>query len=293
MRKLKILLIFTVISAFGMSCGAEAPKTLFPYPQAPDTISSLERRSDYIISHFWDKCDLSKPIKDEEGLENAFQDYAVFFQFAHKQIVLTSINDLMNKAQSNTRNFMMLARIAEKSLYDVGGVIWSDEAYLPFAENVVKSSKIKDIEKLRYKNQIAKIYNNRIGAVAQQLEYTDIDGKRKKSDSLEADNILVFFNDPDCDDCRILRLRLSTDVALNKLIEDGKLQVLCIYPGAYSKEWADDAKRYSDLWEIGASENADTKYDLRLIPNIYVLDKDKKIVMKNATLDDLHSFFKN
>lgn len=82
-------------------------------------------------------------------------------------------------------------------------------------------------------------------------------------------------------------------MALNKLIEDGKLQVLCIYPGEYSKEWAEDARRYSDLWEIGASEDADTKYDLRLIPNIYILDKDKKIIMKNATLNDLHTFFKN
>lgn len=293
MKKIKILLVFTFVAAFNIVYGQEAPKTLFPYPQAPDTISSLESRSNYIISHFWDKCDLSKPIKDEEGLEKAFQDYAVFFQFAHRQIVLTSINDLMNKAQSNPKNFMMLARIAEKSLYDVDGVLWSDEAYLPFAEYVVKSSKIKNIEKLRYKNQIEKINENKIGAVAQQFEYTDTNGSRKKFNSSETDNTLLFFNDPDCEDCRILRLRLSTDMALNKLIEDGKLQVLCIYPGEYSKEWAEDARRYSDLWEIGASEDADTKYDLRLIPNIYILDKDKKIIMKNATLNDLHTFFKN
>ena len=30
----------------------EAPKTLFPYPQAPDTIKSFQDRANYVIIHF-------------------------------------------------------------------------------------------------------------------------------------------------------------------------------------------------------------------------------------------------
>ena len=40
------------------------PKTLFPYPVAPDTIKTFENRVNYIVPRFWDKYDLSKPITD-------------------------------------------------------------------------------------------------------------------------------------------------------------------------------------------------------------------------------------
>ena len=47
------------------------PKTLFPYPVAPDTIKMFENRVNYIVPRFWEKYDLSKPIADLQAFDGA------------------------------------------------------------------------------------------------------------------------------------------------------------------------------------------------------------------------------
>ncbi|MEG0559449.1 MAG: DUF5106 domain-containing protein [Muribaculaceae bacterium] len=289
MKKLGLLSLFISLLLCNVSALAqeEKPKTLFPYPIVPDTIVTLENRSNFLVSHFWEKCDLSKPIKDKEAFEKAFYDYAVFFQYAHRNVVYTSINNLMNKAQSSAQNFIYIAEIAEKTFYEPNAVIWSDEAYLPFAENVVNFKKIKKDEKERYLLQIQKIKNNKIGEVAHKFEYIDVNGAKKNFNDISAETILLFFNDDDCSDCMIARLRLSTNVTINNLIKENKLKIISIYPGQYSAEWANKAKGYADNWEIGAYEDADNIYDIRVMPNLYILDKDKKIILKNVNVNDV------
>lgn len=269
----------------------QAPATFFKYPVAPDTIKTLEGRTNYIVSKFWDNYDLSKPIKDSIGFEGAFRDYVTFFKYAHKNIVFSSIKNFMNKAQSNTPNYIMIMEIAEKALYARGAEYWSDEAYLPFAKFFVESKKIKPIYKARYKEQIKKIEQSSTGAIATDFTFTKPDKSKMKLSDIKDRWVLIFFNDPDCEDCSIARLRLSTDVTVNKQIDDGRLVILSIYPGSYTKEWADDAGSYSEKWIVGASDYVDENYDIRFSPSFFLLDKDHKIVNKNLGLEEVKSLF--
>lgn len=269
----------------------QAPKTLFKYPVAPDTISTLEGRTNYIVSKFWDNYNLSKPIKDSIGFDGAFRDYITFFKYAHRNIVFSSIKNFMNKAQSNTPNYIMIMEIAEKALYAPGAEYWSDEAYLPFAKFFVESKKVKNEYKERYKAQIRKIENSQQGAVAADFTFVKPDKSKMKLSEITDKWILIFFNNPDCDDCSIARLRLSTDVIINKQIDEGRLAVLSVTPESYSKEWANSAATYSDKWIIGACEDVDDNYDIRFSPSFYLLDKDHKIVNKNMNLDEVKSMF--
>ena len=56
----------------------QQPGRLFAYPLAPDTCSTLESRCNYIITHFWDNFDISKPVTDVEAFENTFRDFVDF-----------------------------------------------------------------------------------------------------------------------------------------------------------------------------------------------------------------------
>ena len=123
--------------------GVIAPKTLFEYPIAPDTIKTFQDRANYVVIRFWNKFDLSKPIQDEASFETAFQDYLEFFPHAHKTVVMNSIKNLMNKAQSNKANFELIGRLAEKNMYSDQAIFPSDEAYMPFVEAMVKSKSLK------------------------------------------------------------------------------------------------------------------------------------------------------
>ena len=129
--------------------------------------------------------------------------------------------------------------------------------------------------------------DDQIGAQLPGVSLKGVDGKSINIDNIKAATIIVAFIDPECDDCNIARLRLSTNVALNSIIDGEKLALVCIYPGPYSKEWAAEASTSSDKWIVAASEDADERFDLRQMPTIYVLDADKKIVAKNVRAEDI------
>lgn len=293
-KNIFIIVLFSVLSSLSVMAQDnvegqyEAPKTLFPYPQAPDTISSFQERANYVVIRFWDRFDVSKPIQDEVAFDKAFQDYLNFFPHAHKTVVVSSIKGLMNRAQSNKGNFMLIGRVAEKNLYSPQAVFASDEAYLPFAEAVVKNASLKKEIRELYRKQIEKINQNMVGALCPELNVTGLDGKKGKLSELFGNELtILFFNDGECPDCSLDRIRLSTNVMINNLISEGKVKVVCISPKKYSKEWAEDAKTWADNWTIVASDDVANTFDLRISPCIYIINREKKIDEKNVTVNML------
>ncbi|MDY4881561.1 MAG: DUF5106 domain-containing protein [Muribaculaceae bacterium] len=285
----RFILFVAVICSVITIYGAEQNKTLFEYPVVPDTMTTLENRSNYFVAHFWEKCNLSKPFADDALLASAIEDYIVFFQYANKTVVKSSVNDLMNKAQSNMSNFWKIANVVEDLMYSPGAPYQSDEAYLFFVNNIMRSSRVKKVEKQRYQAQVERINNNQIGVEAQDFKFRDADGKEQNLYSIETPTLILIFEDKDCVDCSIARLRLSTNVAINNLISSGQLSILSISADNYSKEWGDAAKASSPQWINAASHEAHDRYDLRVSPAIYVLDGEKKIINKNISADAIIS----
>ena len=293
MRKI-ILLLSLILVATSLNVVAQdntevvqdKPKTLFTYPQAPDTIKEFQDRANYVVIRFWNNFDLSKPIADEVAFEGAFQDYLNLFPHAHKTVVINSIKDIMNKAQSNKANFMLIGRLAEKNLYSEQAVFASDEAYIPFVDAMLKSNLLKKNEKEYYKKQIVKINQNAYGAPCPELNVVGLDGDKMKLTSLLGDKAtMLFFNDGDCSDCMFGRLRLSTNVTINSLVKEGALKIICIIPKKYSKELAEEVKGWADNWTIVTAEDATEVFDLRIAPSIYILNENKEIDNKNLSVE--------
>lgn len=293
-KNIFIIVLFSVLSSLSVMAQDnvegqyEAPKTLFPYPQAPDTISSFQERANYVVIRFWDRFDVSKPIQDEVAFDKAFQDYLNFFPHAHRTVVVSSIKGLMNRAQSNKGNFMLIGRVAEKNLYSPQAVFASDEAYLPFAEAMLESSLLKKKEKEYYKKQIKRINQNAIGAVCPELNVVGLDGDKQRLSELLGDKTtLLFFNDDETGNSMMSRLRLSTNVTLNSMISAGELKIVCIVPKKYSRELVDTVKTWADNWTIVTTESATEVFDLRISPSIFILNSEKKIESKNVPVEAL------
>ena len=239
-----ILLLFSALVLASLPVAAQVQLAdqqdgrLFAYPMAPDTCATLESRCNYIISHFWDDYDISKPITDEAAFESTFRDFVDFFRYAHRNVVLGTVRDLVNKAQSNTSNLQKLGEVAERTLYGTEAEYWSDEVY------------VKELPE-------AKSY------------------------------ILLFIDDST--DSMIGRLRLSTDVALNALLESGGVKLLCLSANKYSADWAATASGYGENWIVGCSENLKNNLDLRMLPCCYILDAERIIVDKALSVERLMS----
>ena len=271
----------------------QAPATLFAYPVAPDTIKTFENRVNYIVDNFWGNYDLSKPIADLNAFNGAFRDYLGFLRYCHRTVAISSVRDFLFKAQTNKANFEKIAMLAEMGLYNVGAEYWSDEIYTEFLKAVIGNKQLKQDMRKYYAKQMERINRTQLGASLADVTYTDADGKKVSIADIEADMVMIFITlDSDADQS-FQRVRLSTDVAINSILDSGKVKLLCLSPEKYSKEWAHNAKGYAQNWLVGACPELSVEgdYDVRYTPSFIILDKDKNIIQKNVDLEAIKATF--
>lgn len=287
MKKLFFSIFLTVAATIPM-LGAD---TYFPYPTPPEALTTLSERTNYLVEHFWERCNLKSAFSSRAKLAGAFRDYVSFMPYASADTVHASISRLIEKVKGDKNNLLTLGEIAESALYGDSAEVLSDELYLPFAEAVAANKKIPAAARARFEHQAKVLANSQVGAIAPALPFVGADGCKSDLSKVESPYILLFFNDPDCDDCALVKARLAADFSTRQLIDKGILKIVSIYPDAPSDEWKESASRYPETWVTGASEDADAAFDMRNAPVMYFLDKDRKILAKNMVIDNVINAF--
>lgn len=278
-----------------MACWAQAQgfKTLFPYPQAPDTCTTLESRCNYSTRHFWDRCDVTKPFAEANDslLLNAMSDYLSIMRQANINVSLASIRNLMFKAQANQSNFMELLQFAEFLLY-VNPAPVVDDVYLAFAQSAVNASWLKSELKNHYRQQVDCINASKLGQVLSPFPVQMATGGNKQISEIPLDSaeiVLIFFTG-DGSESDIARTRLSADLGVNDLLRQGYTKVVNVYAGSNSKRFFETAGQYPD-WILASAPDVYKKIDVRMLPSFFVLDKELKVMNKNLSVDDIKEAF--
>ena len=291
MKRITLIIIVLMMAGLRLSAqeqlAEQLPGTLFAYPLAPDTCSTLEARCNYIITHFWDNFDISKPITDQAAFERTFRDFVDFFRYGHRNVVLATVRDFVNKAQSNTANLQKVGEVAERALYGTEAEYWSDEVYVAFANALASSKKLPKDVRDHYGEQLARINTVQVGAEL-DFDFFDTEGVRRKLSDYPAKSYVLLFID-DSTDSSIGRLRLSTDVALNALLDSGNATLVCLCMNKYTTDWATAAVGYANNWIVGCNADLLKQLDLRTFPCCYVLDEQRAIVNKSLSVEGLMS----
>lgn len=288
MKKIIISLLFIIATL-----PIYADDIFFQYPQAPENLTTLSQRANYVVEHFWDKCNLKSAFSSRDKMTKAFRDYITYMQFAAKDTTISSINNLIKTVQKTPKNMLTLGEIAEETLYGDSAIFWSDELYLYFANAVINTKKLSKAEKARYKHHSTVLTNSMVGSKLPNFTFTTPKGEKVEFDSVNAPAIILFFNDIECADCQLAKVRLATNINLNKLIDNGVIKIVTIYPGEPSKEWETKVESYPNNWIIGANEDIYDMFDMRTSPTIYQLDDKHTIIAKNLNVEGIISVVGN
>lgn len=257
---------------------------LFEYPVAPEELVGLQDKSDYLMEHFWDKMDFkSKKAIDQNALNDAFRVYTTPMRFADAEKVETSVNKLIADISKNAVLSLQFAKAAEEALYSPRADVWNDRIFLKFVDNILRSKDIKKERKTKYE-RLHKILNNSMqGSVPAEFDYITPEGKTAHYHP-NGVITLIEFGTPDCDDCRLIKLKLETNVKFSSLVDRGKINVLYINTDA-SPGWQEKLKDYPEKWHVGTSEQIKDLYDMRLSPTLYVIDREGKVAVKNIDVE--------
>lgn len=102
----------------------------------------------------------------------------------------------------------------------------------------------------------------------------------------KAPYILLYFYNPECEDCTKIKKELSKNKELKELIEKGVVEVLAILPDVDKEYWLDKKKFIPKTWKNCWIENDKPIIQnyLKTLPTFYVLDEEKYVFLSpNAT----------
>lgn len=281
--------ILILLSIFVASISAAAQdKSFFQLPIIPDSLQLLQERTDFMVKHYWDFCDLKKAFSSRDKMAEAFDTYLSFMPYASADVVYASVDNFMKKISKDGKNVLFIGELAEQKLYSDTAIIQSDELFLRFANAVVNNKKVDKTAKLRYQHLVNIVSNSQPGKIAPSFEYTDIyNGTGTFTVDTTKVCTVLFFNDPECSDCNMARIRLNADAITRILIEKGKVDIVSIYASEPNQEWIEQAMDYPKEWLTVASEEVNDLYDMRSTPVFYLLNPNGAIVLRTYSVDDI------
>lgn len=268
---------------------AQSNDSFFQLPTIPDSLSLLQDRTDYMVEHYWDYCVIDKAFSSRDKMAEAFDTYISFMPYASRDAVYSSVANFMERVGKKAENALFIGELAEEKLYTPGSELQSDELFLIFAEQIIKNKKIDKNSKLRYQHLVNTLTQSAVGSLVPTFNYTDVKGGKHKFEVDTAKiGTILFFNDPNCDECQMARLRLDTDIMTRQLVEGKKMvDIVCIYPSDATDEWREAAEKYPSAWTVGASEQVNDMFDLRTSPTFYVINPNGAILMKTDAVDNI------
>ena len=217
-----------------------------------------------------------------------FNVYISILRNATPDSAIASVNRFTKKLEKQPADQLFMAECAENLLYGDTAEMWIDELYLPFAEAVASNKRIDKASKARFAHQAKILKNSMTGKRFASLPYTTREGQSRNLDSDSAQVLVVFFNDPDCDDCNMARIRLDADISMTELISEGKAKIVAMSLTEPSDEWKQSVGSYPSAWSVGANPDADLTVDLRNgTPDFYIIDKNHNVRFKHLTIDQV------
>lgn len=289
-KKLLAIIAILIATSFGLTA-QDSGRLLQPLPEIPSDVTEPQARADYLITHFWDSCNWGSAMSARQRFANSFDTYVDLMKASSRRATMRSIHKLLASLEKRPKELLFIGELAEGLMQSDTATLPSDEAFLPFARAIAANKKIGKAEKARFAEQARILSQSSVGATAPELAYVDSIGNPHNIAADTAKVVILFFNDPECTDCIIARARLAANPTLNMRIADGTVKVVALTPDEASPEWREAASRYPANWITGAAPDAYETFDIRRTPTFYVLDKERHILGKNTSLEELIALF--
>lgn len=301
--------IFPVVAAalclLSASCGGGAPRKAgdgsgsaafhrIVMPVPPASLAG-EYQQAYVLDHYWDSFDASDAawIADTAALERAFAGWVGLLGALPRQEAVKYPGALIRRAGRNPAVQLRLSEIAEHYFADPNSPYRSEELFIPVLEAVIAAPGIDTLYKIRPRSLLASAMKNRPGTKAADLTYTLGSGAAGRLSDIRAEYTLLIFYNPGCADCVRTGDYIGRSEVFSALISSGRMKVLAIYPDGDTEAWLAHLPQMPAGWIVGRSRIGrigDSPYDLPAIPCLYLLDRNKTVVLKDAPVERIEAW---
>ena len=274
----------------------EQKKRGFQLPEVPAMLNTPELRLAYVVEHYWDHFDFRDTayIHLPDITEQAAVNYMDLLPRMPQDKALAALSIMVEKASVEPLMMDYMWKTFFRYWHEPNSPLKNEDMFILFCQGVEQTPAVKLVlrEKAGYLRSMAE--KNRVGMKAADFTYTLASGKQGRLSGLKAPYTLVFFYNPDCHTCADIKQAMHRSLRLKDLVASGQMMVLTIYPDEDVALWRNHLGEMSDEWINGYDKGqvltVEKRYDLSSIPSFYLLDKDKKVLLKDADWREVMQF---
>lgn len=306
---MKRLIGLTLIAILAFSCGPRkkpapaAPATRdFPMAEIPMMITEPQERALWLAQHFWDRftatdkaylCD--SLTVNGVVLDNVEKQVGLFASIL-QQVPLGDGQRAMSALYSRLRGFQeaflesnmlpQVTALVSRYFYDPNSPVRSEDLYRPFVDSLSASPLLDADDRRQYAWESGVCALNGTGTPAADFKFVDTSGRTRTLYSVKAEWTLLIFGNPDCNACREIMEQMDASPEITALISSGRLKVVDIYIDEDLELWKARWELYPKAWINGYDPTftirTDRIYAVRAVPSLYLLDRAKTVIMKDA-----------
>lgn len=305
MRNRIILLILLNVSVVG--CGQRKKAEQFaalPFPEVtpPGMMSDNKDIAEYLAMHYWDRIadpDRAYPSDSslvsgvhKEDVEQKFADWNAILDMVSFKYSEKAITALYEKAaacerkDSSSNVFETFSSLVYKYFYDPNSPVRNEDRYHVFVKRLAGFEGLEPEMRKKYEYEARMTSLNRTGTIASDFRFADRNGRFRTLHGIDAPMTLLFFSNPGCDACMEIIKVLKGHEAISAMVKTGNLAVVNIYIDEDIQAWREYMPIYPEEWYNGFDPDMiirnENLYDVRAIPSLYLLDKEKRVILKDA-----------
>ncbi len=169
--------------------------------------------------------------------------------------------------------------------------------YIAMLKNGLTYPNLSPERKARYESELRIIDKNQPGSQIPDFSIIMSGGDTTSIYKIDAEYLLLYFQNPDCPSCIELRQKMESMDQLKNAIANKKLKVITIFFESNPLIWNNYLKKganpnYLHAWNYDQQIELKNLFDTRTIPMLILLDKDKKVIKKDLMSNEIELYMK-
>lgn len=235
-----------------------------------------------------------KHATNTRHLQKMFIKYLVSFKGQRDSLIINNFETFLNIPYHTKESITFFYDLFEKYLFNPNSPIRSEKLFRAILTTIIHSSKVTELQKSRMFFLLKMINKNRVGQISTDFTYENANGSLHSLFQIKSSYILLHFSNTDCAACQKIYKEMIRSNIVQKMLAENNLKILTIE----LNEKTMPSSIYPNIknWIFGKEVNNtiedNSLFFIQALPSLYLLDKNKKILIKDGYLKDIESYLK-
>ncbi|MCL2246430.1 MAG: DUF5106 domain-containing protein [Lentimicrobiaceae bacterium] len=267
-------------------------------PPPQDYYRDRTKLFSYLAEHHFD----AFPWEDERLLNtpvlyNKFKTFAQQILPLDSKITIPIVLKVLGDSKKNRNLCYAFFDYMEHEFGNVKSPYRDELLYIAMLSDILELPNLEETRQPRYEYELNLITKNQPGEQTIDFNILMDNGDTTTLYAVDAEILIIYFQNPDCPTCGEFREKMKNMEVLYHALVAGKVKVLTIYFEKNEALWRNYLntkafKTWMHGWNYDLKISEEHLYDVRIIPTIMVLDKNKKVIEKDLFPNELEAWLK-